>query len=153
VSERGPPGGREEVDTGVKGVGEGSGWEGCSTLGRCSVVRTVLIEFLGLAPPAAWLLGGAMGRGTLEEERREGWGEGERCSTLGRCSVVRTVLIEFLGLAPPAAWLLGGAMGRGRGMGAFGLDRRALSRRLAVERGGQGVSTMGVLGEGRETGV
>ena len=53
----------------MKGVGGGDGWKrkenwvGCSTLGRCSVVRTVLIEFLGLAPPAAWLLGGALGKG------------------------------------------------------------------------------------------
>ena len=59
----GEPGGRERVDTEVKDLGGGSGWEGCSTLGRCSVFRTVLIEFLGLAPPAAWLLGGALGKG------------------------------------------------------------------------------------------
>ena len=57
------PGGSEVVDTGVKGVGGRSGWEGCSALGRCSVVRIVLLKFLGLALPAAWLLGGALGRG------------------------------------------------------------------------------------------
>ena len=67
-----PPGGREGVVSEVKDLRGGSGWEGCSTLGRCSVIRIVLIEFLGLAPPAAWLLGGALGRGALEEERREG---------------------------------------------------------------------------------
>ena len=66
----GDPGGRgEEVSAVVQGQGRGDGWEGeenwlgCSTLGRCSVVRIVLIEFLGLAPPAAWLLGGALGGG------------------------------------------------------------------------------------------
>ena len=110
----GEPGGREGVDTEAKDLGGGSGWEGCSTLGRCSVVRTVFIEFLGLAPPAAWLLGGALGRGG--------------------------------------------------GMEAFGLERRALSRRfdsdfkevkgevMVVEGGGLGVSTIRVLGEGRKAG-
>ena len=42
------------------GEGKGGGEKGVSSLGECNAVRIFLLEFLGRAPPTAWLLGGAM---------------------------------------------------------------------------------------------
>ncbi len=137
--------GRMEVGGGSGDAGDEEEREvrGVSTLGGCEVFRLVLLKILELAPPAAWLLGGAMGGVTVcGRDVGGGGGRRERELEVGKDSPSDRGCVN-LSAKPESKIVLKGSMGRmevGGGSGDAGQQ--------AVMGGGGGGGIMVKSGKG-----